>query len=61
MITYKNDWHWVENKMINEGFHYCFIHYSDFKEIDDNEFHRLRENYIKGAKELETYIKTKRK
>lgn len=27
----------------NEGFDYCFNHYSDFKdEINDEEFHKLR-------------------
>lgn len=46
-------------RMKEEGFHYCFIGYSDWKEIKDEEFHRLRNNYINSAKELEKYINNK--
>jgi hypothetical protein len=40
----------------NEGFDYAFNHYSDFQEIIDPEFHRLREAYINAQKNLEKYI-----
>jgi hypothetical protein len=47
------------SKMKNEGFHYCFKHYSSFEEIDDDKFHLLRENYLKSADELKDYIETR--
>jgi len=40
-----------------EGFHYCFINYHDFREIKDPEFHKLREFYIQHANLLEGYLK----
>lgn len=40
------------------GFNDTFIYYSDFSEIDDLVFHRLRLNYIHAQKQLEEYIKT---
>lgn len=46
----------VAYKVDSEGFHYAFVHYSDFKEVDDPEFHRLREAYVKAAKELRDYL-----
>ncbi|MFN7584003.1 MAG: hypothetical protein ACK5P0_01450 [bacterium] len=47
------------SKMKNEGFHYCFKHYSSFEEIDDDKFHLLRENYLKSADELKDDIETR--
>lgn len=44
------------SKMKNEGFHYCFKHYSKFEEIDDDKFHELREGYLKSANDLEKYV-----
>lgn len=46
-------------KIRDEGFHYCFIHYSDFKDIEDSEFHELREKYVDTTKKLEVFITTK--
>lgn len=40
-----------------EGFDYAFRNYSDFGEVKDEEFHRLREAYVKAANRLEKYIK----
>lgn len=40
----------------NEGFHYAFIHYSDFSEIEDEEFHKLRVAYETAVLALEDYI-----
>ena len=45
----------VLDKIEDEGFDYCFIHYSDWEEIKDKKFHALREAYIKAATELEAY------
>jgi regulator of replication initiation timing len=44
------------SRINQEGFHYCFIYYSDFKEINDKKFHSLRKKYIKAFKELEEYV-----
>lgn len=53
------DWEYVKNKMKNEGFHYCFIHYSRFEEIEDEKFHEIRKRYIETARELEKYVDNK--
>jgi hypothetical protein len=55
----KDNWEFLNNKMKNEGFHYCFKHYSSWKEIEDEEFHELKQNYLKSAEELEGYVKNK--
>ena len=39
-----------------EGFDYTFDGYSDWDEIQDDEFHRLREAYVDAKNELENYI-----
>jgi len=49
----------VKYRIEQEGFHYCFKHYSTFPEIKDQEFHRLRESYLKAARELEMHVSTK--
>ncbi len=46
----------VLQRIGQEGFHYCFKNYSDFKEINDKEFHKLRKRYLKTASELEKYL-----
>ena len=46
----------VQYRMIAEGFHYCFRHYSYFSEIKDEEFHKLRLEYIESSKKLKDYI-----
>jgi predicted deacetylase len=43
-------------KMDAEGFDYCFHGYSNWKEIKDKEFHKLREAYVKAKTDLENYI-----
>jgi hypothetical protein len=45
--------------MENEGFHYCFKHYSSFEEIEDEQFHELRKKYLEIAEQLESYVKNK--
>jgi len=49
----------VQYRMNDEGFHYCFKNYSDFEEIEDKRFHKLRLAYLGAAKELEDYINQK--
>jgi hypothetical protein len=49
----------VRYRMDAEGFHYCFKHYSSFKEVEDEKFHELRIQYLKIANELEQYVHSK--
>ena len=49
-------WIDMQLKVSSEGFDYAFRRYSSFQGIDDPEFHRLREAYVKAAEELERYI-----
>ena len=46
----------VRHKIGYEGFDYCFRDYSDWKEVKDKEFHRLRKAYVAAAKALDDYI-----
>ena len=50
---------YVQAKMRDEGFDYCFRHYSSFEEVEDEKFHTLRETYKKIAEELEEYVGSK--
>lgn len=47
----------VKYRIEEEGFDYCFRCYSNFDEIEDPEFHRLRILYLEAAKALEKYVK----
>lgn len=49
----------VEYRMDAEGFHYCFEKYSSFQEIEDAEFHRLREAYLMASRNIEIYVNKK--
>ena len=40
-----------------ESFWYCFDSYSDFFEIEDEEFHTLRKSFIDSGRKLENKIK----
>lgn len=55
----KDNWQRVYYRMDEEGFHYCFDGYSDWEEIKDEEFHKLRESYLQSCKELREYIEKK--
>lgn len=46
----------LRSRMNQEGFHYCFKHYSSFSDIEDQEFHKLRKAYLSAADKLEKYI-----
>lgn len=47
---------YVRGCVDNEGFDYAFRHYSDFADVRDVKFHKLREAYIKAAEKLEGYL-----
>ena len=53
------NWTFLHAKMRDEGFHYCFKHYSDFEEIEDEKFHELRKKYLEIAEQLESYVNDK--
>lgn len=55
----RENWKMLKYRMNKEGFHYCFKFYSDFEEIEDEEFHKLRKQYLESAKKLENYINSK--
>lgn len=40
----------------HEGFDYAFCDYSSFDEIEDEEFHKVREEYVKAAEKLKDII-----
>lgn len=46
----------VQFRIDYEGLDYCMIHYSDWSEVKDRKFHKLRNAYIKASKDLEDYI-----
>lgn len=50
------EFQYVQDTIENEGFDYAFIDYSDFAEIEDAEFHKLREAYCKAHEELKDYV-----
>jgi hypothetical protein len=50
---------YVRIKMNQEGFDYCFKHYSSFEDVKDENFHKLRKKYIKVSEELEGYVYSK--
>ena len=53
------NWQSVQYRMDEEGFDYCFENYSNWDEIKDEEFHRLRLEFLKSMKELREYIDKK--
>jgi len=44
-------------KIDYEGFDYALREYSDWSEIEDPEFHRLRSAFVTAAEKLEGYIR----
>jgi len=40
-----------------EGFNYCFNNYSSFKDVNDDEFHELRNKMLEAQKKFKIYIK----
>lgn len=49
----------VQYRMDNEGIGYCFKHYSNFKDVKDDEFHRIRLKFLSVLDELEKYVENK--
>ena len=40
----------------NEGMWYCFDGYSAFKEIEDEEFHEKRKEFLRAGEALREYV-----
>ncbi len=40
----------------NEGFAYTFIDYSNFEDIESEEFHELRREFVDSAEKLAEYL-----
>lgn len=55
---YEN-WQMVRYRMDNEGLEYCFKHYSSFEEIEDEKFHKLRNELLEKMKEIRVYVEEK--
>ena len=59
LLEQLENFEFVRAKMRDEGFHYCFEHYSSFEEIQDERFHELRKSYLASAEALEKYVNEK--
>jgi hypothetical protein len=46
----------VRDRIEIEGFEYAFRSCSDFPEVEDDEFHRLRTEFVRAADALEEYV-----
>lgn len=53
------DWEAVKYRMNEEGIDYCFENYSNWDEIKDEEFHRLRLEFLQYMKEIREYVDKK--
>ena len=49
----------VQYRMKNEGIDYCFEKYSSFEEIEDEEFHKLRNEFLDSMKKIRSYVDDK--
>jgi hypothetical protein len=54
-----DDFRAVQYRMNNEGIDYCFEHYSSFTEIEDEEFHKLRQEFLDSMKKIREYVDNK--
>jgi hypothetical protein len=53
------NWESVKYRMKEEGIEYCFKHYSTFKEIEDEEFHKLRLELLNTMEKIHDYVSNK--
>ena len=60
-MTYEEieNWQAVHYRMDNEGIDYCFEHYSNWEEIEDEEFHKLRLEFLNSMDKIRKYVKDK--
>jgi len=50
------EFRYVLDTIEQEGFDYTFESYTDFDEIKDPEFHKLRTNFLEARKALAEYV-----
>ena len=53
------NWNALNDRMYNEGIDYCFEHYSSFEEIKDEEFHKLRLEFLDSMRKIRKYVEDK--
>ena len=49
----------VQYRMNNEGIDYCFNGYSNWDEIEDEEFHKLRQEFLESMTKIRMYVENK--
>ena len=54
-----DQWKMVRYRMDDEGMDYCFMNYSSFREIQDEEFHTLRLELIDLMEQMEQFLENK--
>lgn len=50
------DLDYVRETIENEGFEYSFFGYSNFEEVQNEEFHKLRKEYLAAGNKLAKYL-----
>ena len=53
---YDETFEYVYDMIRAEGMYYAFHACSDFANIKDSKFHKLRKNFIKSEKKLKDYV-----
>jgi len=53
------NWKNLKYRMNNEGMSYCFEHYSSWSEIDNEEFHQLKEKYLETSRRIKLLVDNK--
>jgi hypothetical protein len=53
------NWQNVRYRYNNEGVEYCFLKYSSFEEIEDEEFHVKRQKLMDSMVDMKDYIQQK--
>ncbi len=53
----KLDLRYVVETIENEGFYYAMKDYSDYTEVEDEEFHKLRKEFLETGEKLGEYLR----
>jgi hypothetical protein len=53
------NWKDVQYRIREEGMDYCFEHYSSWLEIEDENFHKLKKDYLDISRKLKNLINNK--
>jgi hypothetical protein len=53
------NWKELKYRMNNEGMSYCFEQYSSWSEIDNEEFHQLKEKYLETSRRIKLLVDNK--